>query len=122
MVRKKTKKTNPQLVELIDALKQSAREQQTAIWKELARRLEAPSKNHAEVNLSRLNRSTSSNDVVVVPGKVLGGGSINHPICIAALSFSDTARAKIVTASGKVASLGEIIDMRPNGSNVKIIR
>ncbi len=122
MARKKIKKTNPQLLALIDALKQSAREQQAPLWKELARRFEAPSKNHAEVNLSRLNRSTSSNDVVVVPGKVLGTGSINHPICIAALSFSETARAKIVTASGKIATLDEIIDMRPSGSNVKIIR
>jgi large subunit ribosomal protein L18e len=122
MARKKIKKTNPQLLALIDALKQSAREQQAPIWKELARRFEAPSKNHAEVNLSRLSRSTGSNDVVVVPGKVLGTGSINHPICIAALSFSETARAKIVTASGKIATLDEIIDMRPSGSNVKIIR
>ena len=122
MARKKIKKTNPQLLALIDALKQSAREQQAPIWKEVARRFEAPSKNHAEVNLSRLSRSTGSNDVVVVPGKVLGTGSINHPICIAALSFSETARAKIVTASGKIATLDEIIDMRPSGSNVKIIR
>ncbi len=122
MARKKSEKTNPQLTELIDALKQSAREQHAAIWKELARRLEAPSKNHAEVNLSRLNRSTSSNDVVVVPGKVLGTGSIDHPIHVVALSFSGTARTKILAASGKVETLDEMIDTRPNGSNIKIIR
>ncbi len=119
---KKTEKTNPQLTELIGALKQSAREQQAPIWKELARRLEAPSKNYAEVNLSRLNRSTSSNDTVAVPGKVLGAGSIDHPIYIAALSFSETARVKILAASGKTATLGEIMDSKPSGSNVKIIR
>ncbi|MGZ4901549.1 MAG: 50S ribosomal protein L18e [Halobacteriota archaeon] len=122
MAKKKTEKANPQLIELIGALKQSAREQQAAIWKELARRLEAPSKNYAEVNLSRLNRSTSSNDVVVVPGKVLGTGSIDHPICVAALSFSGTAKTKILAASGKIATLGEIMDTRPSGSNIKIIR
>ncbi len=122
MARKKIEKTNPQLIELIGALKQSAREQQAAVWKELANRLEAPSKNHAEVNLSRLNRSTSSNDVVVVPGKVLGAGSIDHPICIAALSFSGTARAKILAASGMIAALGEVMDTKPSGSNIKIIR
>ncbi len=122
MARKKIEKTNPQLIELIGALKQSAREQQAAVWKELANRLEAPSKNHAEVNLSRLNRSTSSNDVVVVPGKVLGAGSIDHPICIAALSFSGIARAKILAASGRIATLGEVMDTKPSGSNIKIIR
>ncbi len=122
MARKKTEKTNPQLSELIDTLKQSAREQHAAIWKELARRLEAPAKNHAEVNLSRLNRSTSSNDVVVVPGKVLGAGSIDHPVHVAALSLSETARTKILAASGEVATLEEILDTRPSGSNIKIIR
>ncbi len=122
MARKKIHKTNPQLMELIDALKQTAREQHVAIWKELARRLEAPSKNHAEVNLSRLNRSTSSNDVVVVPGKVLGTGSIDHPISIAALNFSEAARAKILAASGTIATLGEVIETEPRGSNIKIIR
>ncbi len=122
MARKKKEKTNPQLVELIAVLRQSAREQRAAIWKELARRLEAPAQNHAEVNLSRLNRSTSSNDVVVVPGKVLGTGSLDHPICVAALSFSETARSKIFAASGKVATLDEIVGARPSGSNVKIIR
>ncbi len=122
MARKKIQKTNPQLIGLIDALKQTAREQQAAIWKELARRLEAPSKNHSEVNLSRLNRSTTSNDTVVVPGKVLGTGSIDHPIYVAALNFSETARAKILAASGTIATLGEIIDTEPSGSNIKIIR
>ncbi len=122
MARKKTEKTNPQLTELIGALKQSAREQRVAIWKELARRLEAPSKNHAKVNLSQLNRSTSPDDVVVVPGKVLGTGSMDHPIHVAALSFSGAARAKILAASGKVETLDEMIDTRPNGSNIKIIR
>ncbi len=122
MARKKTEKTNPQLIELIVALKRSAREQQAAIWKELARRLEAPAKNHAEVNVSRLNRSTGSNDVVVVPGKVLGAGSIDHPIHVAALSFSATARTKILAASGKIETLDEIMDTAPSGSNIKIIR
>ncbi|MDD1720522.1 MAG: 50S ribosomal protein L18e [Euryarchaeota archaeon] len=122
MARKKTEKTNPELIELIRVFRQSAREHQAAIWKELARRLEAPSNNHAEVNLSRLNRSTSSDDVVVVPGKVLGTGSIDHPICIAALSFSETARVKILAASGKIETFSKMMDTMPSGSNIKIIR
>ncbi len=122
MARKKTKKTNPQIVELIDALKQASREHQAAIWKEIARRLESPSKNHAEVSLSRLNRSTSSGDVVVVPGKVLGTGSIDHPIYVAALNFSEAAQAKILAASGRVATLGEAMNTNQSGSNIKIIR
>jgi len=122
MARQRTKKTNPELTKLVAALKAASREHQAAIWKEIGRRLEAPSNNYAEVNLSRLNRSTSSDDIAVVPGKVLGAGSIDHPICIAALSFSERARAKILAASGRIMLFEEMIQASPKGSNVKIIR
>ena len=122
MATQKTEKTNSELTTIVAALKAAAREHQAAIWKEIGRRLEAPSNNYAEVNLSRLNRSTSSDDIVAVPGKVLGAGSIDHPICIAALSFSERARSKILAASGKIIPFDEMIQTSPKGSNVKIIR
>ena len=122
MAKQKTEKTNPQLKLLRETLKVSAREHQADIWKELARRLDAPSSNYAKVNLSRLNRYTNSGDVVIVPGKVLGAGSINHPISIGALSFSENARLKLLAAAGTVVTIDEIIKGSPTGSGVKIIR
>lgn len=122
MAKQRTKKTNPELTKLEAALKAASREHQAAIWKEIGRRLGAPSNNYAEVNLSRLNRSTSSDDIAVVPGKVLGAGSIDHPICIAALSFSERARSKILAASGRIMPFEEMIQTSPKGSYVKIIR
>jgi len=122
MAKQKTEKTNPQLKLLRETLKVFAREHQADIWKELARRLDAPSSNYAKVNLSRLNRYTNSGDVVIVPGKVLGAGSINHPISIGALSFSENARLKLLAAAGTVVTIDEIIKGSPTGSGVKIIR
>jgi large subunit ribosomal protein L18e len=122
MAKQKTDKTNPQLKLLRETLKVFAREHQADIWKELARRLDAPSSNYAKVNLSRLNRYTNSGDVVIVPGKVLGAGSINHPISIGALNFSENARLKLLAAAGTVVTIDEIIQGSPTGSNVKIIR
>ena len=122
MAKQKTEKTNPQLKLLRETLKVFAREHQADIWKELARRLDAPSSNYAKVNLSRLNRYTNSGDVVIVPGKVLGAGSINHPISIGALSFSENARLKLLAAAGTVVTIDEIIKGSPTGSDVKIIR
>jgi len=122
MVKRRIRKTNPQLLLQIDAFKAQARQHQTNIWRELARRLEAPSKSCAKVNLSRLNRHTKSGDVVIVAGKVLGAGSIDHPISVGAPSFSDSARSKILTAGGAVLSLDEIAHISPRGNHVKIIR
>jgi large subunit ribosomal protein L18e len=122
MAKQKTEKANPQLKLLIEKLKASAREHQADVWKEVARRLEAPSNNYAKVNLSRLNRHTNSGDVVVIPGKVLGAGLVDHPISVSALNFSANARLKLLAASGTVMTIDEILDRSPNGSNVKIIR
>ncbi|MGA3358685.1 MAG: 50S ribosomal protein L18e [Halobacteriota archaeon] len=122
MAKQKTEKTNPQLDLLRETLKVFARKHQADIWKELARRLDAPSSNYAKVNLSRLNRYTNSGDVVIVLGKVLGAGSINHPISIGALNFSENARLKLLAAAGTVVTIDEIIQGSPTGSDVKIIR
>ncbi|HEX7514461.1 MAG TPA: 50S ribosomal protein L18e [archaeon] len=122
MAKQKTEKANPQLKLLIEKLKANAREHQADVWKEVARRLEAPSNNYAKVNLSRLNRHTNSGDVVIIPGKVLGAGSIDHPISVSALNFSANARLKLLAASGTVMTIDEILDRSPKGSNVKIIR
>jgi large subunit ribosomal protein L18e len=122
MAKQKIEKANPQLKLLRETLKINAKEHQADVWKELARRLEAPSSNYAKVNLSRLNRYTNSGDVVIVPGKVLGAGSIDHPISIGALNFSENARLKLLAAAGTVVTIDEIILGSPKGSNVKIIR
>ena len=87
MAKHRIRKTNPQLMLQIDAFKAHARQHQANIWRDTARRLEAPSNNYAKVNLSRLNRHTNSGDIVIVAGKVLGAGSIDHPISIGAPSL-----------------------------------
>jgi len=57
----------------------------------------------------------------VVPGKVIGTGKIDHPITVAAFSFSEKAKEKIKVARGKAISLLQLIKKNPKGSNVKII-
>jgi large subunit ribosomal protein L18e len=122
MAKQKKEKANPQFQLLIEKLKAYAREHQADVWKEVARRLEAPSSNYAKVNLSHLNRHTNSGDIVIIPGKVLGAGSIDHPISVSALNFSANARLKLLAASGTVMTIDEILDGFPKGSNVRIIR
>jgi len=73
------------------------------------------------VNLSRLNRYTEKGDVVVVPGKVLGAGRLDHPISVAAFAFSELAREKIKKARGKCLTIPKLVEENPTGSNVKII-
>jgi large subunit ribosomal protein L18e len=116
------KKTDIRLIQLIEDLKTYSREHKASIWKEIGRRLESPSKNRCEVNLSRINRNTKLSDIIVVPGKVLGAGVLDHPVTVAAMNFTDLARKKIIATGGTVITIEELLRTLSKGSNVKIIR
>lgn len=118
---KKVKATNPELIELIRFLRRQSRENKANIWRDIAERLAKPRRKRITVNLSRLNRYTQKNEMVAVPGKVLGAGEINHPITVAAFTFSEKAKEKIKAAKGKCLSFFDFVKKNPKGLNVKII-
>ncbi|MDY6965943.1 MAG: 50S ribosomal protein L18e [Halobacteriota archaeon] len=120
MARKKIKKTNPRITELIDDLKAKSRQEGVPIWRDIAKRLERPTRNYSEVNLSRINRHSKDGETVLIPGKVLGAGLIDHPMNVAALDFSLTAKEKI-EAKGKCFSIEGLMEENPKGSGVRII-
>jgi len=101
------RKSNPNLVKLISEMLSTRKR----IWKDVAERLAKPRRLYANVNLSKLERYVSPDEIAVVPGKVLGGGEITKPIKVAALSFSESARKKITSAGGECISLIQAIQM-----------
>jgi large subunit ribosomal protein L18e len=116
-----TKKTNPQITGLIISLKEKSYQEEAAIWRDLARKLERSTRRYAEVNLSQINRHSSADDLVLVPGKVLGSGTLDHKVQIAALNFSQTAKEKIGTVGGECLGINELLEKNPKGSGVRII-
>ena len=114
------RKTNPQLLRTIDALYEMSRRNNAAIWKAVARKLEKPSKNWAEVNIGKIAEHLKEGEIAVVPGKVLGMGDAGK-IEVAAWKFSRKARQKIEKAGGKCYSIVELMEKNPKGSNVRII-
>ena len=113
--------TNPELTILIRVLRKKSRENEARIWRDLARRLSNSRRRRTTVNVSRLNRYTKQRETVVVPGKVLGAGKIDHPVNVAAFAFSDQAKLKILKAKGKCLSIRDLVKKKPKGTNVKII-
>lgn len=115
-------KTNPRIVRLIGELKAASRESGAPLWRDIAKRLEKPSRNYAAVNLSKINRHTKSNDTVLVAGKVLANGDIEHSVTVAALNFSSQAMSKIQAAGGKCLLIEKLMAEHPKGSGIKILR
>lgn len=118
---RRTGPTNIVLRKTIRILYKVAREQNARIWRAVAEELLKPRRKRRVVNISRINRYTKEGDIVVVPGKVLGAGTIDHSVTVAAIGFSKSAIEKIKSAGGEAIHILELIKRNPRGSNVKII-
>ena len=119
---KKVKKTNPRLVVLIDDLKAATRKDGAAIWRDVAIRLEKSRRKYAAVNVSKINRHTAPDDLVLITGKVLGSGDLDHKVTVAALHFSEQAASKIKSAGGECLKIEELVEKHPKGSGIIILR
>ncbi|MDR1992457.1 MAG: 50S ribosomal protein L18e [Nitrososphaerota archaeon] len=119
---RETKTTNPQLIELIHVLRKTSKEQDAPIWLDVADYLAKTRSNRVAVNLSNINRNTESSDVVIVPGKILASGTLDHSITVAAFEASTAAKAKLKTSKSTYIPISELLVKNPKGSKVKIIR
>lgn len=122
MKRRTNKKTNPRLVNLISLLKDTSRQNEVNVWRDVAVRLEAPARNYAEVNLSKINRYAGDGETIVVPGKVLGSGMLETSVKIATLTFSQSAATKILEANGQCLTIEELVKDNPKGSRIRVLR
>ena len=119
---KETKSTNPEIIQLIRFLKKQSNEKEAKIWRDVAKHLAKTKQHRAAVNLSRINRHTQKSDTIVVPGKILGAGVLDHSVTVAALNASAKAKEKLSAAKAKYLSIPELVKKNPIGANVKIIR
>src|SRR3989338_10083315 len=114
-------KSNLILTKTIADLKKKSIEEEKGIWKAIARYLEAPTRHSRVVNLAKIARYSKDNDTIIVPGKVLGGGDLQHKVTIAAFRFSEQAREKIENQKGNIISFEELMQKNPKGTGIKII-
>lgn len=118
---KRTGPSNPILLGIISELKKSGSEQNVNLWRRVADDLEKPTRQRRVVNLSSISRHTKENETIVVPGKVLGAGSLNHKLTISAFQFSDGAREKIEKAGANIIPLSKLSRENPTGKGIRII-
>jgi len=114
--------TNPQLLDTIRFLKEKAKQHKARIWELAAEQLSKPRRGRAVLNLNHISRASVAQSKVLVPGKVLGDGSLKHPVVVGAFEFSERARTKIEDAGGKCLTIKELVIHNPRGSKVLILR
>ncbi|MFX0058171.1 MAG: 50S ribosomal protein L18e [Candidatus Hodarchaeota archaeon] len=90
------------------------------IWRKVSKKLSGSRRNRVEANLYRINKKTKNNDVIVIPGKILGIGDLDHKLTIACLAYSKNAKKKIEGSGSKLISIEELLEKNPEGKNVKV--
>jgi large subunit ribosomal protein L18e len=103
------------------SLRNAFRKNKAPIWRALQEELSGPRANRREINIGRLAEITKADEVVVVPGKVLGTGSLGHKLTVCAFSISQSAARKIIESGGKVVTFDDMIEKHPDGKGVRII-
>ncbi len=105
----------------IMTLRKNLKKEKFPIWKTIINELSRSRSNRREVNVSNLANVTQENDVVIVPGKILGSGNISHKLTVWSSSISEGAARKITFAGGKLVSLETLMNKYPSGKGVRII-
>ncbi|MCC6005225.1 MAG: 50S ribosomal protein L18e [Thermofilum sp.] len=118
---KRTGPTNVHLRLLISKLRKYSRIYKAPVWRDVAECLERPRRKRVEVNLGEIDRHINDGDVIVVPGKVLGGGRITKSnVTIAAWRVSRTVPRRI-DGNVKLITIEELLEENPEGRRVKIL-
>jgi len=113
--------TNQVVIHMAKELKVASKKNKAPIWSRLAEIALKPSRARRVLNLGQLDKYVKDNDVVVVPGKVLGTGNISHKITLCSFSISSNGAKKVVQSGGKIIDVSQLIKNNPTGKGVKIV-
>lgn len=111
------KKTDLQLIKLVNEIKKSDSE----FWLKVAKYLVRPKRKQIEVNLRKINNKAKDGDIILVPGKLLGDGVLDKKITIACYKASRNAINKINFSNSKLIGIGELFKKNKNGEGIKLI-
>ncbi len=102
-------------------LERHSKKSKQMIWGDASEAVLASRKNRPEVNVSDISRNSKDGAKILVPGKVLGLGAIDHKVTVGAFSFSKDARAKIKASGGSCLSVREFMDTNASVKGVLLL-
>lgn len=102
-------------------LRKAFKTKKAPIWRRLESELANSRSHSSQVNISKLASVTKEGETIVVPGKILGSGRINHKLTVCAFSMSHKAAKKLNDCGGKIVTIADLTQSYPEGKGVRII-
>jgi large subunit ribosomal protein L18e len=101
--------TNIYKRKLIRQLEKLSDKTDKAIWEKVSEILSRPRRKRVAVNIGKINRLANDGEIIIVAGRVLGGGLLEKKLVVIAESFSKTAWQKILDNGGKPYTLYDVV-------------
>ena len=117
----KKRSNNPIIKETLEKLEKVYKEKNETFWSSIAEMISRSNSRRPIVNVGKISQLTKENDVVLIPGKILGDGLVDHSVTVGALFMSKSACKKITTAGGSMLNLVEFAEKYPDGSGVIVM-
>lgn len=114
--------TNPNLRRAAVLLERGGKSHKATVWTAASRMLNQPTSLRVEVNVGRLSRIGSEGGALLVPGKVLGWGTVDKKLVVGAFAFSSSAREKIEANGGSAITIEQLVKKYPDGSRVRLVQ
>jgi len=102
-------------------LRNAYKKTKTPLWKTLEKKFENSRSRRSEINISKLEQLTKDGENIIIPGKVLGNGTLSHKLNVTSFSITIPAMQKRLEAGGKVITISDLVNQHPNGKGVRII-
>jgi len=112
---------NPLLDNARLLLKRTSQKSGAKIWLKASKTLSKSISRKPKVNVGKIDQLTNKDSIVLIPGKVLGGGTVSHKIIIGAYSFTKSAEIKIQNAGGKALLIPEFLEEYSTKKDVMLI-
>jgi large subunit ribosomal protein L18e len=108
---------------LVASLEKTGRKTKKKIWKDLAERIDKPTRQNVVVNVDKLDLMAKKNKgkVLLVPGKILSVGTLEEKAEVVAVSASNKAIEKI-TEKGKFTLLKDFVSEKTKTDNVVMVK
>ncbi|MEM4035085.1 MAG: 50S ribosomal protein L18e [Fervidicoccaceae archaeon] len=104
-----TKSTNALKRRLLRRLVSLSRAHKSRLLRRVAEKLGSPRRRAVAVNVGELEEIGREGEVLVVPGKVLGGGELTKKLTVVAYSYSVKAWRKIKEAGGTPLLIEDVV-------------
>lgn len=98
-----------QWTELLSKVDASAKH--ANLWREVRRFVSKPRRSRVVVNLTKLNKIARDGEFIVVPGKVLAAGKVDHKFSLAAVEYSGDAMKKLKEGGCTIVNVSEILKL-----------